>query len=74
MSDKRFRSFCDKSPSIKRDSIIKACREAGDPIVGEMCNPGGREIIFKSGKSMQVSDQCTHCDGEKIIEFVSVAK
>ena len=61
---------CGKDPNEVVPGIRDLCMEAG--MDGEVCNPGGRALHFSSkGENwLQLSDQCTWCDAEKIREFL----
>ena len=37
-------------------------------LVSEMCDPGGRELVFASGVRVHVGDMCDVCDHKKIYE------
>lgn len=50
------------------------CKENG--INGELCNPGGRQLRFKStgDKWLQISDHCYYCDLKEIEKFIKENK
>lgn len=58
---------CGEDRNKDMTEIKKLCRDSG--LTGEMCNPGGRELIFRD-KRLQVSDMCNACDEKKIREFL----
>ena len=50
--------------------IKKKMKEAG--LNGNLCNPGGRQLRFKSiGEEwLQISDMCNECDAKEILDFI----
>jgi hypothetical protein len=39
-------------------------------LIGEMCNPGGRELQFRNKGRLQLADQCGPCDERRILTFL----
>ena len=67
---------CHKTRDNKdvRSAAKKLAQKHG--IIGEMCNPGGRELRFPFG-TIQLSDMCDNCDFEtlkKKFEFMKMAE
>jgi hypothetical protein len=50
------------------ENVKKVIRMVG--LSSESVGPGGRELIFKDGKKIQLSDMCGVCDENKIWKFV----
>ena len=57
--------YCKKDMSAKepKEKAITLARKHG--LMGEMCNPGGRSLIFPFG-TVHLSDYCNYCDFEKL--------
>ena len=57
--------YC-KRNCIDAEPTIKARKLLSGKLMSEVCNPGGRELVLKSGKHIQLTDCCSWCDYETI--------
>ena len=61
--------YCGKDRNIKRskdlDDLIRS-----HVLVSEHVGPGGRELEFRHGGRIVLSDMCNSCDYEKLEKFL----
>ena len=60
--------YCKQDRYKNMDAVRKLCSEHG--LIDEIVNPGGRLLIFKGGRSLQIGDQCNACDELEIRKFL----
>ena len=59
--------YCGEDRNKNITDVKQLCKDNG--LTNEMCNPGGRELIFGT-KRLQIGDMCNSCDEKKIREFL----
>ena len=56
-----------------RNKDIKTLRETIKPILREdHVNPRGRSLTFINGLTLQLQDQCTACDEQRVYRFLGI--
>ena len=64
--------ICGGNRSEKRtqqlDNLIEQC-----VLISEYVNPGGRELIFKRGGRIQLTNECNACDHLLLVDFLENA-